>query len=172
MNEAYLATARSRVSLARHARLLDYHVHQGNQASAWIALELIAGTEILPGEPIEVWAGREEAGAPADDAAVFRGETPHLHQLLNALPLYTWSGAVPGLPAGAVSADLAMPTQPAADAVAELIVTGAVPRLLIQEHRDPLTGNAAGADPDKRQLLELDPGATQALRDRSRATGT
>ena len=66
VNEAYLATARSRVSLARHARLLDYHVHQGNQASAWIALELIAGAEILPGEPIEVWAGREEAGAPAE----------------------------------------------------------------------------------------------------------
>jgi hypothetical protein len=165
MNEAYLATARSRVSLARHARLLDYHVHQGNQASAWVALELVADAEILPGETIEAWAGREEAGAPADDAAVFRGETPHLHHLLNDLPLYTWSGAVPGLGTGAVAADLAMPSQAAADTVAELIATGAVPRLLIQEHRDPLTGNAAGADPDRRQLLELDPGPTQALRD-------
>ena len=165
LNEAYLATARSRVSLARHARLLDYHVHQGNQASAWVALQLIAGAEILPGEVIEVWAGRGSAGAPADDAAVFRGATPHLHQLLNAVPLYTWSGATPGLPAGAVTADLAMPSQAAADAVAELIATGEAPRLLIQEHRDPLTGNAAGADPDKRQLLELDPDPTQALRD-------
>jgi hypothetical protein len=165
MNEAYLATARSRVSLARHARLLDYHVHQGNQASAWVALELVAGAEILPGDVIEVWAGREEAGTPADDAAVFRGETPHLDQRLNAVPLYTWSGAVPGLAAGAVGADLAMPNQAAADSVAELIATGAVPRLLIQEHRDPVTGNAAGADPDKRQLLELDPGPAQSLRD-------
>ena len=33
MNEAYLATARGRKSLARHARLMDYHVHQGNRAS-------------------------------------------------------------------------------------------------------------------------------------------
>ncbi len=180
MNEAYLATARSRVSLARHARLLDYHVHQGNQAAAWVAFELIAGAEILPGEVVEVWAGRESAGEPADDAAVFRGATPHLHQLLNAVALHTWSGAVPGLAAGAVSADLAMPAQAAAEAVAELIVTGAVPRLLIQEHRDPLTGNAAGADPDKRQLLALDPGPDpgvarpgdrQLVRDRRVARG-
>ena len=165
MNEAYLATARSRVSLARHARLLDYHVHQGNQASTWVALELIAGAEFLPGEGIEVWAGRENAGAPADDAAVFRGATAHLHQLLNRVRLYTWSGAVPGLSAGSVTADLAMPSQAAADAVAELVTTGEAPRLLIQEHRDPLTGNAAGADPEKRQLLELDPGPTEALQD-------
>jgi hypothetical protein len=88
-----------------------------------------------------------------------------MHQLLNAVPLYTWSGALPGLAAGAVAADLAMPNQAAADTVAELIATGGVPRLLIQEHRDPLTGNAAGADPDKRQLLELDPGPTQSLHD-------
>ncbi len=32
-NEATIATARKRVSLARHARLMDYHVHQGNQAA-------------------------------------------------------------------------------------------------------------------------------------------
>ena len=36
MNEAYLGRARKRVSLARHARLLDYHIHQGNQASTWL----------------------------------------------------------------------------------------------------------------------------------------
>jgi hypothetical protein len=40
MNERALATARKRVSLARHARLLDYHIHQGNQASTWLALEV------------------------------------------------------------------------------------------------------------------------------------
>ena len=39
MNEAYLSSARKRVSLARHARLMDYHIHQGNQASTVLALE-------------------------------------------------------------------------------------------------------------------------------------
>ncbi|MEJ2552369.1 MAG: hypothetical protein P8Z34_16990 [Anaerolineales bacterium] len=39
-NEAYLSTARKRVSLARHARLMDYHLHQGNQASTTLALKV------------------------------------------------------------------------------------------------------------------------------------
>jgi len=43
MAEAYLATTRKRVSLARHARLMDYHLHEGNQASTWLALEIAAG---------------------------------------------------------------------------------------------------------------------------------
>ena len=34
--EAYLDTARSRISLRRHARLVDYHVHDGCNARAWI----------------------------------------------------------------------------------------------------------------------------------------
>lgn len=43
MNEAYLLTARKRVSLARHAQLMDYHIHQGNQASTWLALKTATG---------------------------------------------------------------------------------------------------------------------------------
>ncbi|HET8756041.1 MAG TPA: baseplate J/gp47 family protein [Solirubrobacteraceae bacterium] len=170
MNEAYLATARSRVSLARHARLMDYHVHQGNQAVTWLAAELGAGQELQAGgaggDPatIEAWAGRDGATA-GDDAAVFRGATPRLHHLLNAVRLHTWSGVVSGLAAGAITADLAMPSRTAAETVAELIADGAIPQLLIQQHRDPLTGNPAGADPDKRQLLRLDPAAAAALRD-------
>jgi hypothetical protein len=37
--EAYLATARRRISIRRHARLLDYRLHEGCNARAWIALE-------------------------------------------------------------------------------------------------------------------------------------
>ena len=42
VNEAYLGTARKRVSLARHARLMDYHLHQGNQASTTLTLKVKA----------------------------------------------------------------------------------------------------------------------------------
>jgi hypothetical protein len=59
MNEAYFVTARKRVSLARHARLMDYHIHQGSQANTWLALKM-AEQEVfvLPGG-FQVWAGNE-----------------------------------------------------------------------------------------------------------------
>ena len=38
--EAYLGTARSRPSLRRHARLLDYWMHEGCNARTWIHVEI------------------------------------------------------------------------------------------------------------------------------------
>lgn len=38
--EAYLATARRRISVRRHARLIDYHMHEGCNARAWLCLEV------------------------------------------------------------------------------------------------------------------------------------
>ena len=38
--EAYLQTARSRISLRRHALLVDYHVHDGCNARTWVHLEV------------------------------------------------------------------------------------------------------------------------------------
>jgi hypothetical protein len=40
MNEAYLVTSKKRVSLARHARLMNYFIHQGNQAQTIVALNV------------------------------------------------------------------------------------------------------------------------------------
>jgi hypothetical protein len=37
--EAYLSTARLRISVRRHARLLDYRMHEGCNARAWVCLE-------------------------------------------------------------------------------------------------------------------------------------
>ncbi len=37
--EAYLDTARKRVSVRRHARLVDYHLHEGCNARTWVAVE-------------------------------------------------------------------------------------------------------------------------------------
>ena len=34
--EAYLATARRRISVRRHARLVDYRMHEGCNARAWV----------------------------------------------------------------------------------------------------------------------------------------
>jgi hypothetical protein len=38
--EAYLGTCRRRVSMARHARLLDYFMHNGCNARSWVVMQL------------------------------------------------------------------------------------------------------------------------------------
>lgn len=45
--EAYLATARRRISVRRHARLVDYRMHEGCNARALVALQLPAGEATL-----------------------------------------------------------------------------------------------------------------------------
>ena len=175
MNEAYLLTARKRVSLARHARLMDYHIHQGNQASTWLVLRF-QGVEILEipkpssvaGEdptPLTVWAGSEDM---EDSAAIIFTSTvqKRMNVLFNQLGLYTWDGAVPALAAGSTSADIfpiaADGTQRLDDVTAhtveELIRSGVITHLLIQERLNPGTGREAGRNRKKRQLLRLLPG--------------
>jgi hypothetical protein len=162
MNEAYLATARKRVSLARHARLMDYHIHQGNQASTWIAFELdpagFAEFDVKPG--LELWAGGEKKGDPAAQVFVAGKKQPvHLHTFVNRLGLYTWSNSVPSLEAGCTTADLKIIGAPddnvTATEIQDLVRTGTIKRLLIQEHLNPATGRVNGRDPKKRQLLRL-----------------
>lgn len=167
MNEAYLASARRRVSLARHARLVDYHVHQGSQASTWLAVE-------VPGPGPQVLAApftcRTHDDA-ADPEAVFFTAFPAdpaerpaytFHPALNEAALYTWSDGIPALAEGSTTADLAMPSTLVATEIAALVRTGVVTHLLVEELLNPLTGLAGGRDPSKRQLLELLPGTAGA----------
>ena len=155
MNEAYLVSCRKRVSLARHARLMDYHIHQGNQASSWLALKVnTAGLFTLP-EQFIVWTGNREK---QKDAIVFATrKTWPLHPLLNRMRLYTWSGAAPALAAGDTQGDLQLDTagQVAAETVRDLFLDGTITQLLVQEWKNPGTGREAGRDPQKRQLLQL-----------------
>jgi hypothetical protein len=182
MNEAYLVTSRKRVSLTRHARLMDYHIHQGNQASTWLAVRLQENSTLdisIPSADSEerptrvtVWAGSEKIEDPS--AVVFMSRTAvHLHYLLDQLGLYTWDGAIPALATGSTSADLQLlkedtispgnylpiNDQNSAIKVQDLIRSGTVNRLLIQEWLNPATGRADGRDPEKRQLLRLLPDA-------------
>lgn len=57
-NEAYLATARQRVSVRRHARLVDYFMHEGCNARAFVhfdivgqAVALAKGSQLLTRTP-------------------------------------------------------------------------------------------------------------------------
>ncbi|MCL2642484.1 MAG: putative baseplate assembly protein [Candidatus Bathyarchaeota archaeon] len=53
--EAYLGTSRSRISVKRHARLLDYYMHSGCNSRVWICIEVKSncavpkGTKFLTG---------------------------------------------------------------------------------------------------------------------------
>src|SRR5439155_4928009 len=44
--EAYLATARQRISVRRHARLVDYRMHEGCNARTWLCIETSADTTL------------------------------------------------------------------------------------------------------------------------------
>jgi Baseplate J-like protein len=161
MNEACLVSCRKRVSLARHARLVDYHIHQGNQASTWLALNVSNPRFIVP-EKFTVWTGEPRK---QKDAVVFATRrTWPTDPLLNGLQLYTWGGAAPSLAAGDSQADLDFSAvgQVGAQAVRDLIRNGTITQLLVQEWKNPVTGTATGRNPMKRQLLRLRPGAAGA----------
>jgi len=170
MSEAYLATTRKRVSLARHARLMDYHLHEGNQASTWLALEVLAGQApfTLASQPLVVWTG---AQTPLPESVVFASrehwlppaERQRFDPLVNQLQLHTWRQAQPALAAGSTSADvvpaIAGGGEPEAEALRDLIRTGQLRQILIAERLNPLTGRLPGRNPRKRQLLRLRSGA-------------
>jgi hypothetical protein len=97
--EAYLGTARRRVSVARHARLLDYRMHQGAAARTWLA---VSADALADG--VKLPAGTEVSAA---DGAVFHT----LHELTvrsarSAIDFYAWGDLYCCLPSGATRATL------------------------------------------------------------------
>ena len=155
--EAYLETARRRISLRRLAVLVDYAMHDGCNARAWVQLQisepnftLAAGTQFLtrcPGFPTGLPIGSPLlADALLTNPTIFEPlETPTLHQLHNSISFHTWSDKNCCLPIGSTSATLAgtFPNLTAGDT------------LLFEEVMGPLTGAAGDADPTHRQIVRL-----------------
>ena len=63
--EAYLDTARQRISVRRHARLVDYYLHEGCNARAWVCIETDsdfaldpADVRSSPGSTIRSWPAK------------------------------------------------------------------------------------------------------------------
>jgi hypothetical protein len=117
-NEAYLATARQRVSVRRHARLVDYHLHEGCNARAFVHFDVVgtgvplpAHTRLLtftPNLATEV-APDSRALREARDGGALVFETAHdatLDERLNTLRFYTWGDDACCLVRGATSATL------------------------------------------------------------------
>ncbi len=155
--EAYLGTARRRVSVRRHARLVDYHLHEGCNARAWVQLQVQgAGVPLprrsqllarTPGLPTLVAPGSQALrDALAAGALVFETARDEvLDEDLNALDFHTWGDEACCLPAGTVRATL-RGHHPALQAGAFVAFV---------EQRSPTTGTAADADRTHRHVVRL-----------------
>jgi predicted phage baseplate assembly protein len=119
--EAYLSTARRRVSVRRLARLIDYPMTEGCAARTFVSLQVADSTpiDLKPADKSKVLRFRTAAapgrprGAADDGSLVFvpvaptQGPTTRtLDPGLNVLSFYSWGDQVCQLPAGATSATL------------------------------------------------------------------
>ncbi|MFE7836524.1 putative baseplate assembly protein [Streptomyces sp. NPDC057474] len=156
--EAYLGTARSRISLRRHARLVDYRVHEGCNARVWVqidvdgenALTLPAGTPLLTTVPgVAARLAPDSQGHRAAMAAkpvVFETvQSAILHRDLTEMRFHTWGDLGCCLPKGATSATLRgdHPQLRAGDV------------LVLAETVSPTTGDPVDADPTRRWAVRL-----------------
>lgn len=127
--EAYLGTARKRVSVRRHARLLNYPMHEGCNARAWVTLQVKLdqmmllganppaqgyrpGTRFLTRRSELPWVlNRKQYNAAVNEGAIVF-ETMHdveVHRACNELHFYTWGDRDFYLPKGTTQATLANP---------------------------------------------------------------
>ena len=156
--EAYLATARRRVSVKRHARLVDYFMHDGCNARTWVqvtvegsgAVTLPEKTRFLthfPGDEGRIATSAFSAAkALTERRTVF--ESMHEVSLFedhNSLSFYAWGNERCCLPAGATRATLKkhLPNLKVGDV------------LVFVEKLDSRTGKAADADRAHRHAVML-----------------
>lgn len=161
--EAYLETARSRISLRRHALLVDYAVHDGCNARTWMHLEVNAQAFLdhtltrfytfAPGMPatLAVGADNEEAALNAGVVVFEPMQDAVLYPELNRMSFYTWGDTDCCLPAGGTEATLLgnYPNLQPGDV------------LIFEEVLGPRTGDPADADIRHRCAVRLTQVATR-----------
>ncbi|MFJ2578040.1 putative baseplate assembly protein [Kitasatospora aureofaciens] len=164
--EAYLDTARLRVSVRRHARLVDYAMHDGCAARAWVCLEtdedltLPAGDfrfatlapTVLPDLGAAVLTSDLERRhlPPYQVFEPVHDEDVPLHAAHNLIHVWTWGDAECCLPTGTTSATLVDGTSGARTL---RLRPGDV--LVFEEILGARTGTAADADRTHRQAVRL-----------------
>jgi len=157
--EAYLETARLRTSVRRHARLVDYHMHEGCNARVWVCIE--TRTDVtLPSDVSFATGGTDtsddrvvtwdELDANAPQLEFFQPVVSCEREIWsshNAISFYTWRDFECCLPAGATQASLADPKR------SLRLRAGDV--LIFEEVLGPRTGDPADADPNHRHAVML-----------------
>jgi len=166
--EAYLGTARQRISVRRHTRLLDYAFHDGCNARCWVTFEAdaaadgltLAGCDPSTGLGGTLLLTRAPGLAPSidDDAAqeALNGgaqafELLHpvtVYTAHNAMRFHTWSDEECCLPRGATLAFLR-------DNETDRLRLRAGDVLVFESLASATTGKAADADHQQRHALRL-----------------
>jgi hypothetical protein len=166
--EAYLGTARQRVSVRRHTRLLDYAFHDGCNARTWIAFEVDAaadgqtlsgcdentgldGTLLLttaPGLAPRVSAESAQVALDAGAQPFELLEPLTLYRAHNEIHFHTWSDDECCLPKGATRAFLR-------DNDADRLRLRAGDVLVLEARKSTTTGETADADRRERHAVRL-----------------
>ncbi len=166
--EAYLGTARQRVSVRRHSRLLDYPFHDGCNARAWVAFEVDPAADglTLPGcDPSTGLGGTLLVtsvpglgpSVPLDgaQAALDAGAQPFellapltLYSAHNDIGFHTWSDDECCLPKGATLAYLR-------DDEANRLRLRAGDVLVFEAVKSASTGETADADRQQRHVVRI-----------------
>ena len=171
-NEAFLETARQRISVRRLARLIDYQMHDGASARAFLQLQLTPGTTgflpagsqaltrinvpirgKLPPHPPVFGAANADAAIALADAVFETVVDAQFSDQLNSISVYTWGNSLCCLPRGVTSVYLLGDLSVAAGPEPWRLKPGDF--LLFEEVLGPDTGLPADADPAHRQVVRL-----------------
>jgi hypothetical protein len=170
--EAYLGTARQRISVRRHARLVDYRLHEGTNARAWVHIGVDVDTPPLaasqlafttawrdgPADSSRPLAPEQFAALPpsdfewfepvvADPAPSFVFRAAH-----SRIAFYSWGRRSCCLPQGATQATLLDRWQ---DDGMRALQLAAGDVLVFVEARGARTGLPEDADPARRWAVRL-----------------
>jgi hypothetical protein len=180
--EAYLKTARQRISIRRHVRLVDYAMHEGCNSRAWLFVEtdtdlsldpqdiyFITGYNDALGVGITMLSDDDVQRLPSSDFEIFEpllinpGQPIQLYEAHNKIPFYSWGDKQCCLPRGATTATLkdewiATSPPPSPDVTEELprtlhLQVGDV--LIFEEVVGPRTGVKEDANASHRQVVRL-----------------
>jgi hypothetical protein len=183
-NEGFLETVRRRISARRHARLVDYRMHDGRNAFTWIHVNVTASLPLPEGTRfvtriVSPLAHRAAPPGAVFDAALLTAETletdpalvnavvfesaqpASLIPLNNQIAIHTWGDEQCCMAPGSREAYLYSVSGDTA--VRPVLENGDY--LLLEEIKGPTTGLDADADADAthRQIVRLDqdPEATE-----------
>jgi hypothetical protein len=180
-NEAYLQTARQRVSARRHARLVDYRIDEGASARAFVVAQVRGGAVLPAGSQLlttlHVPFATQQPPLPAvldppagsdkerhrerarERAIVFETVADAiLDPKLGTIAIHTWSLGDCCLPRGATTIDLQGDLASVPGGAGWRLRPGRL--LVLEETVGAATGLAADADVTHRQVVRLTDAAT------------